>query len=99
MPFDFGPPVPLKPPHELLGEELLAAGDPAAARAAFAAALKSVPRRTRSLLGRARAEAAVGAISAAAATYAELIDILHAADPGLPALREARAFVAAHRRD
>ncbi|HEX5961448.1 MAG TPA: hypothetical protein VFY97_09420, partial [Rhodanobacteraceae bacterium] len=28
MAFDFGPPVPLKPPHELFGEQLLQAGKP-----------------------------------------------------------------------
>ena len=96
VPFDFGPPVTFKPPHELLGEQLLAHGDTSAARKAFDAALEHAPRRTASLLGRARAEAAGGDIAAAIATYRALIGIWHAADPDLSELGEARRFVAAH---
>jgi len=95
VPFDFGPPVTFKPPHELLGEQLLAHGDASAARKAFDAALERAPHRTTSLLGRARAEAASGDIAAANATYKELVGIWHAADPELPELREAQRFVAA----
>jgi len=98
VPFDFGPPVTFKPPHELLGEQLLAHGDASAARKAFDGALERAPRRTASLLGRARAEAAGGDIAAATATYRTLIGIWHAADPDLPDLREARRFVAAQAR-
>ncbi|CAM5344301.1 hypothetical protein [Rhodanobacter lindaniclasticus] len=94
--FDFGPPVPIKPPHELLGEQLLKQGKPVEARAAFETALKSAPRRTQSLLGRARAESASGDTAAAATTYKELVAIWHAADMDLPALAEAKAFAAAH---
>lgn len=94
--FDFGPPVPIKPPHELLGEQLLRQGKATEARAAFGTALKSAPRRTRSLLGRARAESASGDPAAATATYKELMTIWHSADAGLPALAEAKGFVAAH---
>ena len=94
--FDFGPPVPIKPPHELLGEQLLKQGKPADARAAFETALKSAPRRTQSLLGRARAESASGDTAAATATYKELVQIWHVADANLPALAEAKGFVAAH---
>ena len=94
--FDFGPPVPIKPPHELLGEQLLRQGKAADARTAFESALKSAPRRTLSLLGRARAEASGGDTAAAVATYEELVAIWHAADTDLPELAEAKAFVAAH---
>ena len=94
--FDFGPPVPIKPPHELLGEQLLKQGKPTEARTAFETALKSAPRRTRSLLGRARAESAGGDTAAAAATYKELVTIWHGADADLPELAEAKEFVTAH---
>lgn len=94
--FDFGPPVPIKPPHELLGEQLLKQGHATEARAAFETALKSAPRRTQSLLGRARAESASGDTAAATATYKELVDIWHGADTDLPELAEAKGFVAAH---
>lgn len=94
--FDFGPPVPIKPPHELLGEQLLKQGKAADARAAFETALKSAPRRTQSLLGRARAETASGDNAAAAATYKELVEIWHSADADLPELAEAKRFVATH---
>jgi tetratricopeptide (TPR) repeat protein len=96
LPFDFGPPVPIKPPHELLGEQLLKQGKTADARAAFETALKSAPRRTQSLLGRARAESASGDTAAATATYKELVEIWHAADADLPELAEAKGFVATH---
>jgi tetratricopeptide (TPR) repeat protein len=96
LPFDFGPPVPIKPPHELLGEQLLKQGKAGAARVAFETALKSAPRRTLSLLGRARAESASGDTSAASATYKQLLEIWHTADADLPELAEARGFVAAH---
>lgn len=96
MAFDFGPPVPVKPPHELLGEQLLKQGDPSAARTEFQTSLKSAPRRAQSLLGLARAQSASGDTAAATATYKELVGIWHAADPGLPELAEARGFVSAH---
>jgi tetratricopeptide (TPR) repeat protein len=94
--FDFGPPVPIKPPHELLGEQLLEQGKAADARRAFETALKNAPRRTRSMLGRARAESADGDTAAATATYRQLLDIWHAADADLPELAEAKEFLLAH---
>jgi predicted negative regulator of RcsB-dependent stress response len=51
QPFDFGPPATVKPPRELLGEVLLAAGRKDEARAAFQAALASAPERRASLAG------------------------------------------------
>jgi tetratricopeptide (TPR) repeat protein len=55
IPFDFGPPVPVKPPHELLGEMLLAAKRPGEAAKEFELALKSAPRRAQSVRGREQA--------------------------------------------
>jgi tetratricopeptide (TPR) repeat protein len=94
MAFDFGPPVPLKPPHELLGEQLLQSGKAGQAVAEFQAVLEKAPNRSLSLLGLARAQAAAHDAKAAAATCRKLLAIWHAADADLPALAEARAFLA-----
>ena len=51
MPFDFGPPSPVKPSFELLGEVLLDLGDYEGAQEAFAAALARAPKRALSLRG------------------------------------------------
>ena len=96
--FDFGPPVTIKPPQELLGELLLAGNDPQGAAVAFTTALVTAPRRAQSVLGLARAQAASGDAAAARTTYGQLLAIWHAADLDLPALAEARAFVAAGKR-
>jgi tetratricopeptide (TPR) repeat protein len=91
MAFDFGPPVPLKPPHELLGEQLLQSGKPEQAIVEFQAALKKAPNRSLSLLGLARAQAAAHDAEAAAGTYRRLLANWHAADADLPALSEAQS--------
>lgn len=46
MPFDFGPPVVAKPAAELLGDQLVAAGNASGAERAYRAALARVPGRT-----------------------------------------------------
>ena len=97
MAFDFGPPVPVKPPHELLGEILLDADRAEEAIAEFTASLKSAPQRVQSLLGLARAQAGAGKATDAVASYERLIAIWHAADPDLPALLEARSYVDTHK--
>ncbi|MEO8742386.1 MAG: tetratricopeptide repeat protein [Lysobacteraceae bacterium] len=94
LPFDFGPPVPIKPPRELLGEQLLAQGKAVEAQTEFEAALKLAPNRALSMLGLARAQSAAGDNKAASATYRQLIAIWHAADADLPALIEARKYLA-----
>jgi tetratricopeptide (TPR) repeat protein len=99
MAFDFGPPAPVKPPHELLGELLLATGKPAAACTEFEAALKKAPNRTQSLLGLAQAQAASHDTAAAVATYQRLVKIWHAADAGLPGLDEARRYLGTQSHD
>jgi tetratricopeptide (TPR) repeat protein len=91
MAYAFGPPFVNEPAHELLGEELLAAGQPAAARREFEAALARTPGRTSVLLGLARAERQAGDSAAAAQALSKLAAIWHAADADLPGLVEVRA--------
>jgi tetratricopeptide (TPR) repeat protein len=81
MPFEFGPPVTVKPSHELLGEVLLQAGRPREAEVEFTRALRLAPRRTRSLIGLARAATTAGDRATAARTTADLKSIWHSADP------------------
>ena len=45
LPFEFGPPASLKPPHELLGEVAAVLGDHDTALAAFRSALNFAPER------------------------------------------------------
>jgi tetratricopeptide (TPR) repeat protein len=72
MPMEFGPPAVALPAGELLGEELLRAGKPADAAAAFRNALSRAPGRTRSLEGLARSAELAGDASAAAKARTEL---------------------------
>jgi len=58
LPFDYGPPATAKPPRELLGDVLLAAGRKDEARAEFEKALASAPERRASVMGRTQATAA-----------------------------------------
>jgi len=51
LPFEFGPPASVKPPHEMLGEVALAAGDHERALRAFQRSLDFTPERTPSLAG------------------------------------------------
>ncbi len=51
LPFEFGPPIPVKPTFELLGEALEAQGRTEDAAAAFARALERTPGRTLSVRG------------------------------------------------
>ena len=88
-----GPPILIKPSHELFGEILLRAGKPAEAAAQFATALLRQPNRARSLLGAARAAAQAGDRAGAAATYAKLLEQWNQADQELAELREAREFL------
>jgi tetratricopeptide (TPR) repeat protein len=96
VPFDYGPPVPVKPPHELAGELLLQLGRPAQARTYFERSLRLAPRRVESLQGLARAAAAAGDEATARTTYTELMSIWHSADAGLPGKTEAERWLASH---
>jgi tetratricopeptide (TPR) repeat protein len=84
IPLEFGPPDIVKPTHELLGEVLLAAGQPAEAQREFQRALELGPGRARSLLGLARAAAAAGDRNAAQRALGILKRNWHAADADLP---------------
>ncbi len=83
-----------KPPEELLGEVLLEAGDPLAARTAFRAGEARWPSRLATRLGLARAAIALEDELAAVAEYRALLEQLRHADPDHPAKREARQFLA-----
>jgi tetratricopeptide (TPR) repeat protein len=85
-----GPPDVIKPPHELFGELLLAAGRNQEAAQMFAVSLSRQPNRARSVLGAARAAKAMGDAQAATQAYSELLRIWREADSDLPELAEAR---------
>lgn len=87
-----GPPMLIKPTHELFGEILLRAGKPAEAAAMFRMSLLRQPNRARSLLGAARAAAQSGDKASAAAAYQKLLSQWQQADESLPELREAREY-------
>jgi tetratricopeptide (TPR) repeat protein len=82
-PYEFGPPVPLKPAHELFGEILLNLGQPKVARVQFELSLIRAPGRALSLLGLARSLAQSGETAAAQRTYTELRKMWTAADPAI----------------
>ncbi len=84
LPFGFGPPVPVKPSHELFGEVLISLDRFAEARQQFTESLARAPRRMRSLLGLARAASKAGDDTTAARTYETLRAMWHRADPDLP---------------
>ncbi len=88
MSFEFGPPVPVKPAHELVGEMLMDLRRPREAIPAFETSLKRNPRRALSLLGLGRASMAVKDMARAMTAYGELRKIWKNADKGLPELRE-----------
>jgi tetratricopeptide (TPR) repeat protein len=83
MPYEFGPPVPIKPSRELLGEMLLAMDKPAEAQKAFAAALRRAPGRALSLDGLAIAAEKNGDAAAAADARATLKANWQRADAGI----------------
>jgi tetratricopeptide (TPR) repeat protein len=80
IPYEFGPPVPPKPAHELFGEILLTLGYAPQAQAQFQLALERSPKRAFSLLGLARAAAKAGDEQASKQAYADLRRIRQRAD-------------------
>jgi tetratricopeptide (TPR) repeat protein len=90
IPFQFGPPRDVKPPHELAGELLMRQGKPAEALAEFDASLQSAPNRAMSLLGRARALKAMGDTARADAAMDVLHKQWHAADANVVSQSAAR---------
>lgn len=75
LPFEFGPPASLKPPHEMLGEVALALGDYDTALDAFQTALSFTPERTPSLAGVVEAASALQQTALATDAQSRLDDI------------------------
>jgi hypothetical protein len=86
--FEFGPPVPVKPGHEFVGDMLMDLRRPGDAIPEFEASLKRHPGRALSLLGLYRAATAVKNTAKAQQAAAELRKVWSRADKGLPELRE-----------
>ena len=97
--YAFGPPDPLQPTGELLGEMLLRAHKPADAIAAFTTQLEQTPNRTQTLLGLARAQSQAGNADSAAQTARKLLAIWDKADATYEPRREAQelAYPGTHR--
>ena len=89
--FEFGPPVPVKPAHELAAEMLMDLRRPKEAMEEYQAALKRAPKRAVSLLGLARAATAARDTATARKAYGELREVWKKADKTLPELRELSA--------
>ena len=92
LPPPLGPPRPVKPASELFGEILLELGRPGEAAAEFERALRRWPNRSPSVLGLARASAALGDRESARRHYRRFLANWRNADPGLPELKEARGL-------
>ena len=86
--FEFGPPVPVKPAYELVGEMLMDLRQPREAMQAFDLSLKKNPRRALSLLGLGRAATLVKDTATARRAFGELQQIWKRADKNLPELKE-----------
>jgi hypothetical protein len=93
MPPPSGPPLVIKPAHELFGEILLRAKRPKEAAEQFATSLRRHKNRAHSLLGAARAAAQNGDAQGAANFYAEFARQWQQADAQLPELREAQDYL------
>jgi tetratricopeptide (TPR) repeat protein len=94
LPAPLGLPQPIKPAPELLGDVLFELGQPRLAIGPFEAALRRNANRSLSMLGLARARAAVGEADAARKAYRELLASYENADRDLPEVQEARAALA-----
>jgi tetratricopeptide (TPR) repeat protein len=86
--FEFGPPLPVKPTHELVGDLLMDVRRPGEAVVAYEASLKRTPGRALSLLGLYRAANASRQPQKAQQAAAELRRIWQRADKTLPELKE-----------
>ena len=86
--FEFGPPVPVKPAYELVGEMLMDLRQPKEAMQAFELSLKKNPKRALSLLGLGRDATLVKETATARRAYGELQQIWKRADKNLPELKE-----------
>jgi hypothetical protein len=93
MPPPPGPPPVIKPAHELYGEILLRADQPAEAAPQFATALYRHPNRARAILGAARAAARHGDQAGAIRAYRQFLQQWQQGEAALPELHEARAYL------
>jgi tetratricopeptide (TPR) repeat protein len=93
LPPPLGLPEPLKPAPELLGEVLLEVGQPREAVGPFERTLKRHANRSLSVLGLARAAAAMGDSTTARRQYEQLLANYDGADADLPDLAETRAYL------
>ncbi len=82
LPFEYGPPASVKPPHEMLGEALLEAGRAAEAVEAFEASLARTPLRVKSLEGLAAAARTSGNLAKADQARAHILEIRRSESPG-----------------
>jgi tetratricopeptide (TPR) repeat protein len=80
MTFEFGPPLPVKPSHEMYAEFLLEAGEYKEAQDEFNKALARAPRRSQSLAGLAIAAGQSGDTQVAKEAQTELQSIRRKAD-------------------
>jgi tetratricopeptide (TPR) repeat protein len=88
-----GPPILIKPSHELLGDVLLRAGRPKEAALEFDISLLRQPNRARSLLGAARAAAKMGDAERAGTAYANFLRQWQYSDIQLPERQEAQDYL------
>lgn len=86
--FEFGPPVPVKPVNEQVGEMLMDLRRPKEAMEAFQLSLQRTPKRALSLLGLARAAMAAKDLPTAQRAYGDLRAVWKKADKNLPELKE-----------
>jgi tetratricopeptide (TPR) repeat protein len=84
----------LLPARELMGDLLLAIGQPAAALAEYQSTLRLNPNRFNALYGAARAAELSGAAATAAEYYRQLLEVCQGADVERQELRRARNFLA-----
>ena len=80
MTFEFGPPLPVKPSHEMYAEYLLEAGKYKEAQDEFNKTLARAPRRSQSLAGLAKAANQTGDSQVAKEAQSELQNIRRKAD-------------------
>ncbi len=85
---EFGPPIPVKPAFEMLGDILFALGQAAEAQEAYAESLRINPGRSLSLMGMAGVSEALGDRQSLAAAVRALQKNWSQGDAGLPPLPE-----------
>ena len=93
------PPIYIRPVAETEAAALMAVGDWTEAKAAYMRALLERPRSGFPLYGIAISSEQAGDVAAATTEYADFIAAWKGADPDLPQLAHARAFLAEHARE